>query len=155
MAVMDRRIGILFIAFVSLLGLAGARAAYLGSVRAGSLERAAARKQVSNIVVPAPRGEITDRDGAELAISESADDVVADPYLIKNPVTASAELSSQLGTPQLTVLNLLTKPHTGFVYLAHLLPAGQAAAISNLHIDGIDLVPETRRVYPRGSRGPQ
>src|ERR1700761_790196 len=122
MAVMDRRIGILFIVFVSLLGLALARAAHLGSVQAGSLERAAATQQVSNIVVPAPRGQITDRDGAELAISESADDVIADPYLIKNPVSASAELSSQLGMPQLTVLKLLTKPHTGFVYLAHLLP---------------------------------
>jgi cell division protein FtsI (penicillin-binding protein 3) len=155
MAVMDRRIGILFIVFVSLLGLALARAAYLGSVRAGSLERAAATQQVSNIVVPAPRGQITDRDGAELAISESADDVVADPYLIKNPVTASAELSSQLGTPQLTVLKLLTKPHTGFVYLAHLLPAAQAAAISNLHIPGITLVPQTRRVYPRGDEAAQ
>jgi cell division protein FtsI (penicillin-binding protein 3) len=155
MAVMDRRIGILFIVFVSLLGLALARAAYLGSVQAGSLERAAATQQVSNIVVPAPRGEIADRDGAELAISESADDIVADPYLIKNPVSASAELSSQLGTPQLAVLKLLTKPHTGFVYLAHLLPATQATAISNLHIAGITLVPQTRRVYPRGDEAAQ
>ena len=155
MAVMDRRIGILFIVFVSLLGLALARAAYLGSVQAGSLERAAATQQVSNIVVPAPRGQITDRDGAELAISESADDIVADPYLIKNPVSASAELSSQLGTPQLTVLKLLTKPHTGFVYLAHLLPAAQATAISNLRIAGITLVPQARRVYPRGDEAAQ
>jgi cell division protein FtsI (penicillin-binding protein 3) len=155
MAVMDRRIGILFIVFVSLLGLAVARAAYLGSVRAGSLERAAATQQVSNIVVPAPRGEITDRDGAELAISESADDIVADPYLIKNPVSASAELSSLLGNPQLSVLKLLTRPHTGFVYLGHLLPASQAAAISNLRIAGITLVPQTRRVYPRGDEAAQ
>jgi len=155
MAVMDRRIGILFIVFVSLLGLALARAAYLGSVRAGSLERAAATQQVSNVVEPAPRGEITDRDGAELAISESADDIVADPYLIKNPVSASAELSSLLAMPQVDVLKLLTKAHTGFVYLAHLLPAGQAAAISNLHIAGISLVPQTRRVYPRGDEAAQ
>jgi cell division protein FtsI/penicillin-binding protein 2 len=155
MAVMDRRIGILFIVFVALLGLALARATYLGSVRAGSLERAAATQQVSNIVVPAPRGQITDRDGAELAISESADDVVADPYLIKNPVSASAELSSLLGMPQLNVLKLLTKAHTGFVYLTHLLPAAQANAVSNLRIAGITLVPQTRRVYPRGDEAAQ
>ncbi|HUA06207.1 MAG TPA: penicillin-binding protein 2 [Solirubrobacteraceae bacterium] len=155
MAVMDRRIGILFIGFVVFLGLALARAAYLGSVQAGSLERAAATQQVSNIVVPAPRGQITDRDGAELAISESADDIVADPYLIKNPVSASAELASQLAMPQLSVLKLLTKPHTGFVYLAHLLPSAQATAISNLHIAGISLVPQTRRVYPRGDEAAQ
>ncbi len=40
---------------------------------------------MSNIVVPAPRGEITDRDGAELAISESADDIVADPVPDQEP----------------------------------------------------------------------
>jgi cell division protein FtsI (penicillin-binding protein 3) len=154
-AVIDRRIGIIFIVFIALLGIALARATYLGSVQAGSLEREAATQQVSNVVAPAPRGAITDRDGAELALSESADDVVADPYLIKNAVSASAQLSSMLGTPQLTVLKLLTKPHTGFVYLAHLLPAAQAAAIANLRIAGINLVPETRRVYPRGNEAAQ
>ena len=155
MAVIDRRIGILFIVFVALLGIALARATYLGSVRAGSLERAAATQQVSNVVVPAPRGAITDRDGAELAISESADDIVADPFLIKNAVSASAHLSSLLGVPQLTVLKLLTKPHTGFVYLAHLVPAAQATAISDLRIPGITLIPRTRRVNPRGDEAAQ
>ena len=154
-AVIDRRIGILFIVFIAFLGIALARATYLGSVRAGSLEREAATQQVSNVATPAPRGAITDNNGAELALSESADDIVADPYLIKNAVSASAELSSLLGTPQLTELKLLTKAHTGFVYLAHLLPASQAQAIANLHIAGISLVPETRRVYPRGNEAAQ
>ena len=91
MALVDRRIGILFITFVALLGIALARAVYLGSVRAGSLERAAATQQVRNVIVPAPRGTVTDRKGSELAVSESADDVVADPYLIKNAASASAQ----------------------------------------------------------------
>ena len=152
---MDRRIGVLFIAFVALLGIAVARATYLGSVRAGSLERAAATQQVSDVVVPAARGSITDRDGAELAISESADDIVADPYLIKNPIATAAELSAALGIPQLKMQALLTKPHTGFVYLAHLVPAAEANAIANMRIAGISLAPETRRVYPRGSEAAQ
>lgn len=155
MGVIDRRIGILFLAFVALLAVALARAAYLGSVKASSLERAAMTQQVSNVVVPAPRGAITDRNGAELAISESADDVIADPFLITNPVNDAAQLSPLLGTPQLTLIGQLTKPHTGFVYLAHLLPADRAAAIGNLHIAGISLVPETRRVYPRGGEAAQ
>ena len=155
MALIDRRIGVLFIAFVALLGIALARAVYLGSVRSGSLARAAATQQVSNVTVPAARGAITDRGGAELAISESADDVVADPYLIKNPVSASAELSSALGMPRLTVLGRITKRHTGYVLLAHLVPSGQAAAIAGLHIAGVNLVPQVRRVYPRGDEAAQ
>jgi cell division protein FtsI (penicillin-binding protein 3) len=154
-AVIDRRIGILFIVFVALLGIALARATYLGSVKAGTLERAAATQQVSNVVVPAPRGAITDSAGAELALSQSADDIVADPFLIKNAVSDSAQLSTLLGIPQLNVLKLITKKHTGFVYLAHLMPAAQAEAISNLRIAGISLIPETRRVYPRGNEAAQ
>ena len=155
MSLIDRRIGILFIAFVALLGIALARATYLGSVRAGSLERAATTQQVSDVVVPAARGSITDRDGAELAISESADDIVADPYLIKDPISAAATLSPALGVPQLKMQSLLTKPHTGFVYLAHLVPATEASAIAKMHIAGISLAPETRRVYPRGNEAAQ
>jgi cell division protein FtsI (penicillin-binding protein 3) len=155
LALIDRRIGILFIAFVALLGIALARATYLGSVRAGSLERAAATQQVSDVVVPAARGAITDRNGAELAISEAADDIVADPYLIKDAISASAELSPALGVPQLKMQALLTKPHTGFVYLAHLVPAAQATAIADMRIAGISLIPETRRVYPRGAEAAQ
>jgi cell division protein FtsI (penicillin-binding protein 3) len=151
LGVVDRRIGILFLAFVALLTVALARAAYLGSVKAGSLERAAATQQVSTVLVPAPRGTITDRDGAELAISESADDVIADPFLVTGPVSDAQRLSPLLGIPELTLIGELTKPHTGFVYLAHLVPADRAAAIANLHIAGISLAPETRRVYPRGS----
>jgi cell division protein FtsI (penicillin-binding protein 3) len=155
LALIDRRIGVLFIAFVALLGIALARATYLGSVRAGSLERAAATQQVSNVIVPAPRGSITDRNGAELAISQSADDVVADPYLVKDAVSASAELSSALGMPRLTVLGRITRRHTGYVLLAHLVPTAQATAIANLHIGGINLIPQTRRVYPRGNEAAQ
>ena len=155
MALIDRRIGILFIAFLALLGIALARAAYLGSVQAGSLERAAATQQVSTVVDPAPRGAITDRNGAQLAISQSADDIVADPYLIKNPASASAELSAALGMPQLTVLGRITRPHTGYVLLAHLVPSAQAAAVAKLHIAGINLTAQTRRVYPRGGEAAQ
>jgi cell division protein FtsI (penicillin-binding protein 3) len=155
LALIDRRIGILFIAFVALLAIALARATYLGSIRASSLKQDAATQQVSDVVVPAPRGTITDRAGAELAISQSADDIVADPYLIKNAITASAELAPALGIPQLKMQALLTKPHTGFVYLAHLVPAAQANAIANMRIDGISLIPETRRVYPRGNEAAQ
>ncbi|HTU84587.1 MAG TPA: penicillin-binding protein 2 [Solirubrobacteraceae bacterium] len=155
MGLIDRRIGILFIAFVALLAIALARAAWLGSVQAASLKRDAATQQVSNVVVPAPRGTITDRNGAELAISESADDIVADPYLIKDAVSDAAELSPALGISQLTLIKLLTKQHTGFVYLAHLIPAAQALTVSDMNIAGISLVPETRRVYPRGDEASQ
>jgi cell division protein FtsI (penicillin-binding protein 3) len=155
LALIDRRIGVLFIAFLALLGIALARATYLGSVQAGSLERAAATQQVSNVIDPAPRGAITDHNGDQLAISQSADDIVADPYLIKDAASASAELSSALGMPQLTVLARITRPRTGYVLLAHLVPSAQAATVAKLNIAGINLIPQTRRVYPRDGEAAQ
>ncbi|MBV9465787.1 MAG: penicillin-binding protein 2 [Solirubrobacterales bacterium] len=157
MAVVDRRIGILFLVFLGLLGTALARAAYLGSIRAGSLQQVVATQQVTEEPVPAVRGSIMDRNGVELAISEAADDVAADPYVIRrsgDPVALAEQIAPLLGRPALPVLAELTKPHTGFTYLAHLLPASQAAAIMKLRIDGkpisgIWLIPQVKRVYPR------
>jgi cell division protein FtsI (penicillin-binding protein 3) len=151
--IVDRRIGLLLLAFLGLLGLAMARATYLGVFRASSLQHAAATQQVIQEVVPASRGAITDRSGLELAISESADDVVADPYLIKDPQVEAQALAPLLGKPLLTVLTELTKPHTGFVYLAHQLPADRVAAINaaikTQKLVGITMIPEVRRYYPR------
>ena len=149
MAVIDRRIGLLFLAFLSLLGVAVIRAMYLGAIQAGSLQRAAATQQVTKVTLPAERGTITDRNGVELAISQSAEDIAADPYLIKDPLTASSRLAPLLGKPQATILAALSKRHTGFVYLAHLVPGDRAAAISKLRIDGLTMIPQVRRVYPR------
>jgi cell division protein FtsI (penicillin-binding protein 3) len=148
-AVIDRRIGILFLTFVVLLVLAASRATYLGAVRADSLQHAAASQQITQEVMPAARGTITDRSGIELAISESADDVAADPYLIRNPLPAAQKLAPLVGEPVLTVLAALSKPRTGFVYVAHLLPASVAAEITKLRIAGISTIPEVKRVYPR------
>jgi cell division protein FtsI/penicillin-binding protein 2 len=148
-ALADRRIGLVFLGFLALLSIGLLRATYLGTLRAGSLQQSAASEQIMQRVIPATRGAITDRNGVELAVSESADDVVADPYLIKNPQRAAQQLAPLLGMSFNKVLTDVTKPRTGFVYLAHLLPATQANAITKLRLDGISMVPEVKRVYPR------
>ena len=136
MNLIDRRIGLLFLAFLSLLAVAVLRATYLGAVQAGTLQRAAATQQVSTETLPAERGAITDRNGVELAISQAADDIAADPYLIKDPQGEAAKLSPLLGKPVLTLISLLTKPRTGFVYLAHLVPGDRASQVTKLKLPG-------------------
>jgi len=150
----DRRVGFLFLGFLVLLLVGLARATWLGTVQAGTLQKAAAVEQVQQLTLPAPRGTITDRNGVELAISEAAADVIADPYLIRQPAEVAAALSPVLGKPEPTLLAELTKPHTGFVYLARMIPASRAAAAMKLRlagkpIDGLSTEPETTRFYPR------
>jgi cell division protein FtsI/penicillin-binding protein 2 len=148
-ALIDRRIGLIFLAFLALLAIALARATYLGAVKADTLQHAAVSQQITQNIVPAARGTITDRTGVQLAISQSADDVVADPYLIKHPQQVAQKLAPLLGKPVLTVLAKVTKPHTGFVYLAHELSADRATQIMKLQINGISTIPQVTRVYPR------
>jgi cell division protein FtsI/penicillin-binding protein 2 len=144
----DRRIGLLFLLFVAALGVATLRATWLGAVRAPALKRAAATQQVQTIAMPAPRGTITDRNGAVLAVSEPASDVSATPYLIRRPLAAAARLAPLLGLDQADVLGKLSE-QTGFVYLARRLPAARADKIAALRIEGITLTPSSRRTYPR------
>jgi cell division protein FtsI/penicillin-binding protein 2 len=149
MSVIDRRIGFLFLGFVLLLGAAVARAADLGLFRAGSLQQQAQLQQVSTITIPAPRGVITDRDGVQLAISESADTVIADPYLIKQPQKVAQRIAPLLGESVLATLAGLTKPHRGYWPLAYDVPAANATRIANMRINGITMTPVVQRVYPR------
>jgi cell division protein FtsI (penicillin-binding protein 3) len=147
-SVTDRRIGLLFLVFVAALGVATLRAGWLGAVRAPALRKAAATQQVQTVALPAPRGTITDRNGAVLAISEPASDVSATPYLIRAPLRAAGELAPLLGLDTGTVLAKLSQ-RSGFVYLAKRLPAARAAKVAALRLDGITLTPSSRRTYPR------
>ena len=154
MAVLQRRIGLLFGLFFVLLTVAAARALYLGGPHSGALRRAASSQQVTYEVVPAERGTISDRNGVGLAISEPAQDVSADPYLIKDPLSAAQRLAPLVGLTQAQVLAKLSE-HTGFVYLAHALPYDAAHQVLALKIPGVQGAPVMRRVYPRGTLAAQ
>jgi len=155
MGVIERRIALLLALFLGLLALAGARTAYLGAIRAPSLQRVAASQQVRVIDVPAPRGTITDRHGIELAVSEPADDVTANPRLIRDPVAVARRVAPLLGQDAGAVARKLGDRRRGFVYLARGMPSTRAGVIGALRIEGIDRTPTSRRVYPQGWRASQ
>ena len=145
----QRRIGGLFGVLFLLLVLAAGRTFYLGTLHSATLRRAAANQQLTYEHVPAQRGTITDRNGVDLAISEPAQEISATPYLIKNPLQASAELAPLLGLSQAHLLALLGE-RRGFVYLARALPEARARRVLALKLEGIAGAPTMRRVYPRG-----
>ncbi|MGI8921151.1 MAG: peptidoglycan D,D-transpeptidase FtsI family protein [Solirubrobacteraceae bacterium] len=149
MTAIERRIGLLFVLFIALLAVGGIRAAYFGAVRGPTLRRVAASQQVSVVSVPAPRGTITDRNGVQLAVSEPADSLVADPYLIKDPVNTGRLIAPLVGKPADQLVNELARAHTGFVYIARQLPDDRARRVQGLGIAGLSLIPEMRRTYPQ------
>jgi cell division protein FtsI (penicillin-binding protein 3) len=153
-AAVQRRIGAIFGLFFLLLVVAAGRTAYLGVVRGPTLRKAASSQQLTHETVIAPRGTITDRNGIDLAVSEPAQDLSADPYLITDPLGAAQRLAPLLGQTQESVLSKLSE-RAGFVYLARALPAKQAEALLALKIPGVAGTPVMRRVYPRGTLAAQ
>lgn len=154
MATLQRRIGLLFACCFLALSFAAARALYLGVVRSSSLRRAAHSEQVSEERIPAPRGSITDRTGAALAVSEPGYDISADPFLVRNPLQVSGTVAQALGLSQSEVLAKLSE-HTGFVYLAHRVAASKAGPLIALKLPGIEGTPVMLRTYPRGALASQ
>ena len=89
MAVVQRRVGLLFALFVVLLLLAGARSLYLGGPHSGVLRRAAQTQQLTDEVVPAQRGAITDRNGDRTGDLRTGAGTHRRPYLVDDPLDAA------------------------------------------------------------------
>jgi cell division protein FtsI/penicillin-binding protein 2 len=145
----ERRLGFLFAVFLTLLVLGAGRAAWLGVVKAGTLKQAAATQQRADIEVPARRGDIADRSGKQLAVSEPAVTIAATPYLIDDAPRTAARLSRLLDVPEDELLRQLTRRDTGFVYLARRVAPTQARRVQKLEIEGLEFIPQFKREYPR------
>jgi cell division protein FtsI (penicillin-binding protein 3) len=149
-ATLERRSGYIFGIFMILLVVAAGRAAYLGVVRASALRKVASAEHVSTEAIIPPRGTITDRSGVDLAVSEPAREVFADPDRMSNVLADSQKLAPLLGISEAAVLHKLSE-HTGFVYLARSMPAVTAEKILAMQIPEIGTTPVMRRVYPQGA----
>jgi cell division protein FtsI (penicillin-binding protein 3) len=147
----DRRIGALFAVFLVLLLLAGLRSTWLGTVRSHDLKGRAVAQQVEDVDVAARRGTITDRNGVELAVSESSVTVYADPRVVRDPGGTASKLAPFLGRSWQELDTKLADRSKGFVYLARKLPLSKGSLVQKLRIPGIGTTEEPRRVYPQGS----
>ena len=149
MSLPDRRIGLLFAIFTLAIAGAGMKAIWVGTVRADELREAAATQQQATLEVPARRGTIADVKGLELAVSQPASSIAATPYLVKDATATAKRLAPLLKTSPDKLLRQLARRDTGFAYLARGVPADTARKVERLGIEGLEFIPEFRRVYPR------
>lgn len=110
-------------------------------------------EEVSNplgeIIVPAPRGTVFDRNGRTIALSLPAATVVADPRLIADPHGVAAALSAVMGVEAEALLDKL-QGEGAFRYVARQVDAGVGDQVVGLGIEGIRVIPEPRREHPNG-----
>lgn len=154
MRLIERRIGLLFAAFLLCFLVIVGRAFWLQGVKGAQLASEAVSQQTETVTVPGLRGALLDRRGNKLAASEDAATIYATPYQVKNPPQAAAKLAPILGMKKGEVLEALTA-ESGFSYIAHKVSLEAAAKIEKLDLEGIGQLPDSRRVYPQGTMAGQ
>jgi cell division protein FtsI (penicillin-binding protein 3) len=108
------------------------------------------------------RGGVISADGRELATSLQAARVVATPYQIEDPNEAAHSLAGVLSTEKgLDEIEATLTARgadgrlSGYSVVASSVDPETAGEISDLHIEGISIIPETVRVYPEGGLASQ
>ncbi len=137
-------LGVLLVAYAAL----GARIVYLQVVQGPELARRAERQHEQSIAVEAERGTIYDRRGHVLATDLTVPSLYAVPPMIGNPASVARELAAVLGVEASSLAKRLTGPRA-FVWLSRRIDPAVAKAVEDLGADGVRLMPERRRVYPK------
>ncbi|MCX5800940.1 MAG: penicillin-binding transpeptidase domain-containing protein [Candidatus Eisenbacteria bacterium] len=107
-------------------------------------------QQNRRVPVSGIRGTIYDRNGEILAQDIRTSSVCAYPDQVKNKVSTARELSSVLGVPYGRVLAQL-KRKVGYVSIASKISAEAEAKLREARLGGVDLIDDTRRIYPLGA----
>lgn len=136
---------VLGVAFAAIV----ARLVYVQGFAGGRYQAYANRQDTQYVVLRATRGAILDRNGIDLALSESRSDVVADPHQISRPATEAKALAPLVGVP-VSKLTALMSRKAGFVYLAKALPVATGAAVDKLLLPGITIQATSVRFHPAG-----
>ena len=155
MRLVERRIGLLFAAFLLLFAVVLVRAVWLQGVRGAELRANAHSQQTETVTVPGFRGRILDREGDPLAASEEAATVFATPYQVDDPSDAARRLAPLLDVPEDQIFDALSNRESGFEYLRRELDVVAAERVRKLEIDGIGVLPDSRRTYPQGELATQ
>ena len=109
------------------------------------------QRAVRDIVLPAYRGMITDRNGEPLAISTPVYALWTNPQKLTLTPTQLTNLSLLLALPPAIIQHQLLKfKQKQFIYLKRDIPPDIAQQIKNLKLNGIFLEREYRRFYPQG-----
>lgn len=146
------RLIVTFFTLFLLFLLMGGRLFQLQILDASKYSAYAADQRERDVMFPARRGAIFDREGQPLAISVDLNTIFADPHHVKDPVGAAAKLSPLLGlTPEEIIPSLEgTFPGDRFEYVARQVLPRVARKVKALELPGIYMQTEPKRYYPGG-----
>jgi cell division protein FtsI/penicillin-binding protein 2 len=149
--VVNSRIRLLLLCILLAFGALLARAAWIGTVRAGSLSAIAQVQTKAPVVLPAGRGTIFDSMGTPLALGEQATTVFADPRQVRRPHAEARVAARILGLKARDLYPLLADRTRHFVYVQRKADPAQAAKLAKRKLAGFGFYGEEQRRYPQHS----
>jgi len=123
---------------------------FIQQVRGDELRLRGKRQGAHRIPLQGRRGSILDRNGKKLAMDLKMNSVCAMPSEVKNPARAASLLNRSIGVSS-TRLRSKFASSRDFVWLKRLIDDETAEKVSNLDLEGIELIPEMGRFYPYGT----
>lgn len=132
---------------MAVLIIFGFRLFQLQALDAPQLAAAAAEKRTRTLILPAQRGEITDRNGAPLAITVDARDITVDQTMVIDPIGSANALSKITGVEASVLLPELAGDRR-FNYVLKKVTPEQWLKIKELQLPGIFSEKTSKRIYP-------
>lgn len=118
-------------------------------LQAAELTAKADRQHQKSVTLEGARGTVTDRHGKVLAMNVEVPSVFGVPTAIDSPSTTARSLSSILKIRR-GELERKLQQEKHFVWLARKVEPEQGRMLEQMSIDGIGMVMEGRRFYPKG-----
>jgi stage V sporulation protein D (sporulation-specific penicillin-binding protein) len=147
----ETRLILVFLVFITLQTLLLSRLFYLQIVKSLYLSNVAKSQHKVLIELEPHRGTIYDRNMYRLAFNIRADSAFAVPREMEDeekPHT-SETLSSILGQDKGFILDRLNRDK-GFVWIKRKISDEESQEITKLNLKGVELIKESKRVYPNG-----
>ncbi|HEY8179882.1 MAG TPA: penicillin-binding protein 2 [Candidatus Limnocylindria bacterium] len=141
-----RALLLLLVAAIVATGI-GTRLAWWQIVERDQLAIMAMNQLAQHEQIPAERGEITDATGVLLATSVELQSIFATPPSVEDPESAAALLAPTLGMDVNDLRERLTSGDP-WVWLKRRVDLAVSDRVRDMHLVGIGMLPETKRVYP-------
>lgn len=113
------------------------------------LKKMAASQHTRTLTVHSKRGDIYDRNMAELAVSIEVDSVYVQPAGVTSPAETARRLAPLVGMRAADVAGRLRDPR-GFVWIKRQVDLKDEAREVIASLDGVGIIKESRRYYPNG-----
>lgn len=118
-------------------------------LQAAELTARADRQHQKSVTLEGARGTVTDRHGKVLAMNVEVPSIFGVPTSLDSPVNVARSLSPVLHIRREEIEKKL-RQDKHFVWLARKVEPEQGRRLEQLSIDGIGMVMEGRRFYPKG-----